>query len=80
MQELWDEVNTLLSVHPEDVSIEVVEKYEQLCHEWGLKSLDLYHKKEVTPYIHAMSGNSCAYMNASFIYAAWAGEVRYNDI
>ena len=32
IQELWDKllkVNTLLSVHPEDVSTEVIERYKQ---------------------------------------------------
>ncbi len=57
MQELWDkllEINQLLSARPEDVTTATIETYEQLSREWGLKYLELYHTKEVTPYIHAM--------------------------
>lgn len=84
MQELWDkvlEVNTLLSVRPEDVSKEVIEKYEQFCRIWGLKHLDLYHKKEVTPYIHAMICHVGEFMRMHGCLLSFTqhGLEKYND-
>ena len=84
MQELWDkllEVNTLLSVRPEDVSTEVIDKYEKLCRNWGLKCLELYHKKEVTPYIHAMICHVGEFMRIHGCLLSFTqhGLEKYND-
>ena len=57
MQNLWKKflkINELLSARPADVTEEVITKYETMSKEWGLEYLEVYQRKEVTPYIHVM--------------------------
>ena len=84
MQELWKrllQVNELLSKRPEDVTQEEIIKYETLSREWGLKYLELYQTKEVTPYIHAMICHVGEFMriHGCILSFTQQGLEKYND-
>ena len=57
VQDLWKrflKINELLSARPENVTEDVIQKYESMSREWGMKFLEVCQTKEVTPYIHVV--------------------------
>ena len=54
VQDLWKrflKINELLSARPKNVTEDVIQKYESMSREWGMKFLEVYQTKEVTPYM-----------------------------
>ena len=84
MQDLWNrflKINELLSARPKDITEDVIQKYESMSREWGMKFLEVYQTKEVTPYRHVMICHVGEFMHihGCLIYFTQQGLEKYND-
>ena len=65
IQVLWIEflqLNETISKVNENLTEADIEAYERDAKEWGCKYLEVYRRKEVTPYIHAMIQHAGEFM------------------
>ncbi len=84
IQDLWDNLlslNSLFSKRPEDVTEDNISEYETKSREWVEKFLKVYHRRYVTPYIHAMACHVGQFMriHGSILPFTQQGMEKFND-
>ena len=85
IQHLWTElleINHLLSKSPDNVSTADVRTFEDKAREWVRRFVDVYHRDNVTPYIHAMANHVSEFMqiHGSVLPFTQQGLEKYNDV
>ena len=83
IQTLWTElfqINLVLS-KPEDTLSNVdIDNFEVKARDWVRKFTDVYHTKNVTPYIHAMANHVSQFMKLhGSVISFTQGLEKYND-
>ena len=84
IQTLWTEllhINKLLSRPADKLSTSDIANFEIQARDWVRKFTDVYHSKNVTPYIHAMANHVSEFMtlHKSVISFTQQGLEKYND-
>ena len=84
IQDLWDDLlglNTLFSKQPQDISEDDISRYEARSKHWVEKLVNVYHRRYVTPYIHAMAAHVGQFMrlHGSILPFTQQGMEKLND-
>ena len=85
IQHLWDDflkINLILAKKPEEMKQEDIDSFEGDARRWGRDFLEIYHDKNVTPYIHAMANHVSEFLSlhGSLLPFTQQGLEKYNDI
>ena len=85
IQHLWTElleINYLLSKSPDNMSTADVRTFEDKAREWVRRFVDVYHRDNVTPYIHAMANHVSEFMqiHGSVLPFTQQGLEKYDDV
>ena len=84
IQDLWDDLlalNTLFSKRPDDITPDDISRYEARSKRWVEKFVGVYHRRYVTPYIHAMAAHVGQFMrlHGSILPFTQQGMEKLND-
>ena len=84
IQTLWDdllELNMLFSKQTDEITEDIISEYERKSREWVGKILDVYQRRYVTPYIHAMACHVGQFMriHGGILPFTQQGLEKFND-
>lgn len=85
IQHLWDELlrlKNIFSKQPEELSQVDIDAFEDGARQWGHNYVDVYHDRNVTPYIHAMANHFDEFLqlHGSLLPFTQQGLEKYNDL
>ena len=85
IQFLWDELlqlNFIFSKPARELSLADIDIFESRARTWVRKFIDVYHEKNITPYIHALMNHVPEFMriHSSILPFTQQGLEKYNDI
>lgn len=84
IQNIWNgllEINSILSKSEDELSPAYIIRFEIQAREWVKQFTDVYHARNITPYIHAMASHVSEFMklHGSIVSFTQQGLEKYND-